>query len=61
VTAGVGGSIRGAMETANLIFRMTHPALPDLDAATALARAIVDKCVRLRPLTPGARRRTPTR
>ena len=31
------------METANLIFRMTHATLPDLDAATALARAIVDQ------------------
>jgi hypothetical protein len=32
----------GAMETANLTFRMTHPSPSDLDAATALARAIVD-------------------
>lgn len=31
------------METANLIFQMTHPAVSDLDAATALARAIVDQ------------------
>ena len=31
------------METANLIFQMTHPAPSDLDAATALARAIVDQ------------------
>jgi len=31
------------METANLTFRMTHPALSDLDAATALAHAIVDQ------------------
>jgi hypothetical protein len=31
------------METANLTFRMTHPVPFDLDAATALARAIVDQ------------------
>jgi len=31
------------METANLTFRMTHPAPSDLDSATALARAILDK------------------
>jgi len=31
------------METANLSFRMTHATLPDLDAATALARTIVDQ------------------
>jgi hypothetical protein len=31
------------METANLTFRMTHPAPSDLDAATAFARAIADQ------------------
>jgi hypothetical protein len=53
--------MRGPMDTANLIFQMTHPAPSDLDAATALARAIVDQVSAGRPLTPGRRKRTPTR
>jgi len=38
------------METANLTFRMTHPAPSDLDSATALARAILDQVSAAAPM-----------